>query len=63
VRSLLGEQTLDEVLFREAVEALGQPTLAALVWLVGYYVLAVALAAFRPHTAAQSKGHGEGVPG
>lgn len=49
VRALLDAHTLDDELHAEAVGALGEPGLAAVVWLVGYYeMLATALAVFRP---------------
>lgn len=48
-RALLTDGTLHDQLYREALTELGQATLAALVWLVGYYsMLALALATFRP---------------
>jgi 4-carboxymuconolactone decarboxylase len=48
-RALLTDRTLDDDLYHEALTELGQDTLAALVWLVGYYsMLALALATFRP---------------
>jgi len=49
VRRLLVAGELDDDGYAEAVSALGTDTLAALVWLVGYYsMLATALATFRP---------------
>jgi len=49
VRRLLDDGELDDDGYAEAVAALGTETLAALVWLVGYYsMLATALATFRP---------------
>ena len=49
VRRLLTDGELDDDGYAEAVGALGTETLAALVWLVGYYdMLATALATFRP---------------
>lgn len=52
VRRLLADGELDDDAYAEAVAALGTETLAALVWLVGYYgMLATALATFRPPTA------------
>ena len=52
VRRLLDDGELDDDAYAGAVAALGTETLAALVWLVGYYsMLATALATFRPPTA------------
>jgi alkylhydroperoxidase/carboxymuconolactone decarboxylase family protein YurZ len=49
VRALLAARTLDDGLYAEALAALGESGLAAVVWLVGYYqMLATALATFRP---------------
>ena len=49
VRRLLTDGELDDDGYAEAAAALGTETLAALVWLVGYYdMLATALATFRP---------------
>ncbi len=49
VQALLAGHTLDDELYAGALGALGEPGLAAVVWLVGYYeMLATALAVFRP---------------
>lgn len=49
VRRLLADGELGDVAYTEASEALGTASLAALVWLVGYYgMLATALGTFRP---------------
>ncbi|MCE3550673.1 carboxymuconolactone decarboxylase family protein [Pseudonocardia sp. RS11V-5] len=48
-RALLVDRDVDDDLYTGALAALGRDTLAALVWLVGYYaMLAGALATFRP---------------
>lgn len=48
-RALLTTHDVDDRLYRRTLDALGEPTLAALTWLVGYYtMLAGALAVFRP---------------
>ena len=57
VGRLLADGGLDDDGFTEAVSALGTESLAALVWLVGYYAtLAIALATFRPPLAGGSPG-------
>jgi AhpD family alkylhydroperoxidase len=49
VRRLRADGTLDDERYAEAVAVLGEATLAALVWLTGYYaMLAIALGTFRP---------------
>ena len=49
VQALLDRHGLDDGSYAEARAALGEPGLAAVVWLVGYYeMLATALATFRP---------------
>jgi AhpD family alkylhydroperoxidase len=49
VQALLDRHGLDDGSYAEARGALGEPGLAAVVWLVGYYeMLATALATFRP---------------
>nr|WP_255426957.1 carboxymuconolactone decarboxylase family protein [Pseudonocardia sp. C8] len=49
VRTLLTGHDLDDDRYAAALAALGRDTLAALVWLTGYYaMLATALAVFRP---------------
>ncbi|SFM63482.1 4-carboxymuconolactone decarboxylase/cardiolipin synthase [Pseudonocardia ammonioxydans] len=49
VRALLSGHDLDDDRYAAALAALGRDTLAALVWLTGYYgMLATALAVFRP---------------
>ncbi|GAA1864972.1 hypothetical protein GCM10009836_51610 [Pseudonocardia ailaonensis] len=49
VRRLRADGTLDDGRYAEAREVLGDATLAALVWLTGYYaMLAIALGTFRP---------------
>ncbi|GEC28205.1 MULTISPECIES: carboxymuconolactone decarboxylase family protein [Pseudonocardia] len=49
VRTLLVTRDLDDDRYAAALQALGRDTLAALVWLTGYYaMLAGALAVFRP---------------
>jgi 4-carboxymuconolactone decarboxylase len=49
VRTVLGTRDLDDDRYTTALEVLGRDTLAALVWLTGYYaMLANALAVFRP---------------
>ncbi|WP_433504592.1 carboxymuconolactone decarboxylase family protein [Pseudonocardia halophobica] len=48
-RALLVDRDVDDELYAATLAALGRDTLAALVWLVGYYsMLAGALATFRP---------------
>lgn len=48
-RALLVDHDVDDELYAAALAALGRDTLAALVWLVGYYsMLAGVLATFRP---------------
>lgn len=49
VRTLLATRGLDDDRYATALETLGRDTLAAVVWLTGYYaMLANALAVFRP---------------
>ncbi|MFP5072656.1 carboxymuconolactone decarboxylase family protein [Pseudonocardia nantongensis] len=49
VRDLLTRHDVDDGRYAEALSALGRDTLAAVVWLAGYYaMLAGALAVFRP---------------
>jgi len=49
VRTLRTDGTLDDERYAEALRVLGPATVAALVWLTGYYgMLAIALATFRP---------------
>ena len=57
VRRLLIDGGLDDEGYAEAVSAVGTGSLAALVWLVGYYgMLATALATFRPPLAGGRPG-------